>query len=73
MTQTATPIPNVPDDPMAPRFYFGDLGAEVKCKCPQCEKIHSKQLWWTGRGMPRIVCNYCIREEHRARIRHATR
>ena len=36
-------------------------GKQTKCKCPTCVKIHKRVLNWTGRGMPRVYCNACIR------------
>ena len=29
------------------------------CKCPMCEKLHTVNIYWRGRGMPRIYCDQC--------------
>lgn len=35
--------------------------ATILCKCPICEKRHKVTLQWTGRGTPRINCDWCKR------------
>ena len=30
-----------------------------KCKCPRCGKEYKKRMHWSGRGTPRIYCEYC--------------
>lgn len=29
------------------------------CFCPRCEKTHTKNFLWTGRGIPRKFCGKC--------------
>ena len=31
----------------------------IKVKCPKCERIYKRRVYWTGNGMPRIYCNSC--------------
>ncbi len=31
----------------------------IECLCPKCEKIHYKQIFWTGIGIPKIMCWNC--------------
>jgi uncharacterized OB-fold protein len=31
----------------------------VVCKCPRCGRTHKSNLFWTGRGTPRIFCLDC--------------
>jgi len=32
---------------------------KVECECPQCGKGHKKRINWTGRGKPKLICNFC--------------
>ena len=32
----------------------------VKCKCPLCETIYKRRMRFTGNGMPRKYCYFCI-------------
>jgi len=34
-------------------------GVMMKCKCPMCEIIYKRKVFWTGHGMPRIFCHNC--------------
>lgn len=31
----------------------------IECKCPTCQEIHIKYIFWTGRGIPNIRCSIC--------------
>jgi len=31
------------------------------CFCPFCEKEHTRDMYWTGRGMPKKYCKECIK------------
>ena len=31
----------------------------VQCKCPKCGIIYTRDIYWTGRGMPKIYCPPC--------------
>jgi hypothetical protein len=34
-------------------------GEPITCKCPLCEKGHTKAINWIGRGTPWIYCHDC--------------
>ena len=40
-------------------YYFGSGCIKTLCKCPSCEKLYHRLINWTGRGIPRIYCEYC--------------
>lgn len=31
----------------------------IDCVCPRCGKQHQRQVFWTGKGAPRIYCRPC--------------
>lgn len=31
----------------------------VVCYCPRCQKTYTRDVFWTGRGMPRMFCTDC--------------
>lgn len=31
----------------------------IECKCPRCQITHIVYMYWTGRGIPRILCPVC--------------
>lgn len=35
----------------------------VECKCPMCETVYKRFLFWTGNGMPRLFCDDCKQRE----------
>ena len=37
----------------------GVHGSKMMAKCPICEKYHKVTIFWTGRGVPRINCDWC--------------
>lgn len=37
----------------------GVYGVKVECKCPVCEKRYKARMFWTGRGIPRLICDWC--------------
>ena len=45
--------------PRYPPCY--EMGKKVNCQCPRCEKIHSRYMYWTGNGRPRVYCPECYR------------
>ena len=42
-----------------PSDYLPAYEKETKCICPQCGKIHTKFIFWTGNGIPRKFCLPC--------------
>ena len=46
-------------EPRYPPYH--EMGCNVECQCPRCEKIHSHYIYWTGNGKPRIYCRECYR------------
>ena len=41
--------------------WWNDLSEETTCFCPLCEKDHILEIWWNGRGKPRIYCKKCYK------------
>jgi hypothetical protein len=41
--------------------YGYDVLPIVSCKCPKCERIYNRRIFWTGNGMPRVYCWDCER------------
>lgn len=37
----------------------------VQCKCPKCERIYERGMFWTGEVMPRIYCDSCKGKAYR--------
>ena len=37
----------------------------TKCKCPKCERIYKRKIFWTGGVMPRINCDDCQQRVYR--------
>ena len=31
----------------------------TKCLCPKCGDEHEVEIYWTGRGIPRLYCYNC--------------
>lgn len=31
----------------------------INCICPCCEKEYTTKLFWTGKGIPKIICEQC--------------
>lgn len=31
----------------------------IEVKCPKCEKTYEKYIYWTGRGIPKYLCDIC--------------
>jgi len=38
------------------------LNKRVLVKCPRCEKITERFVFWTGTGTPRFYCDACYRQ-----------
>ena len=32
---------------------------KTQCRCPKCNVIHTKKIFWTGDTAPRIYCESC--------------
>jgi hypothetical protein len=41
------------------RFYQGKGVRMIECRCPLCERSHSKMLFYNGHLPARIFCRYC--------------
>ncbi len=38
--------------------FYADVEM-VTCICPLCRERYKRQMFWTGRGVPRIYCEPC--------------
>jgi hypothetical protein len=39
-----------------------DVHRAITARCPRCEALHEVfDIYWTGRGIPRIFCGHCNR------------
>lgn len=41
--------------------FSGDQLRQTVCYCPLCERLHQKYVYYTGRGIPRIYHDWCLR------------
>lgn len=37
--------------------------APTRCVCPRCSTQHTKMMFWTGNGHPRVYCPECQHNE----------
>jgi Zn ribbon nucleic-acid-binding protein len=44
---------------MSRKRYVKSASDITKCICPRCNEIHTMQIFWTGRGMPKKFCPAC--------------
>jgi hypothetical protein len=35
----------------------------VECICPRCRDSYMRNMFWTGRGVPRIYCPTCVQSD----------
>ena len=39
--------------------WWKGLAKPIVARCPMCEIEHEVEIWWVGRGQPRLYCHAC--------------
>ena len=39
--------------------WWKGLAKTITARCPMCEREHVVEIWWVGRGQPRLYCPGC--------------